>query len=73
MDSAECASAGTLAEQLPHRPSHGGERPAWHLVIGALGVVYGDVGTSPIYTLREAFGETGKLAVTPEISSASCR
>jgi K+ transporter len=23
------------------------------LVIGALGVVYGDIGTSPIYTLRE--------------------
>ena len=23
------------------------------LVVGALGVVYGDIGTSPIYTLRE--------------------
>jgi len=33
------------------------------LVLGALGVVYGDIGTSPLYTLREAFGETGGLPV----------
>jgi KUP system potassium uptake protein len=26
------------------------------LVIGAIGVVFGDIGTSPLYTLREAFG-----------------
>ena len=25
------------------------------LVIGAIGVVYGDIGTSPLYTLRTAF------------------
>ncbi len=29
------------------------------LVIGALGVVYGDIGTSPIYTLRECLKATG--------------
>jgi len=28
---------------------------AWKLAIGALGVVYGDIGTSPLYTLRESF------------------
>ncbi|MBB5207172.1 potassium transporter Kup [Chiayiivirga flava] len=27
------------------------------LVLGAIGVVFGDIGTSPLYTLREAFGE----------------
>src|SRR5690349_16981350 len=26
------------------------------LTIGAIGVVYGDIGTSPLYALREAFG-----------------
>ena len=26
------------------------------LVIGAIGVVFGDIGTSPLYTLKEAFG-----------------
>src|SRR5688572_32713205 len=25
------------------------------LVVGAIGVVYGDIGTSPLYTMREAF------------------
>ncbi|HET9548245.1 MAG TPA: KUP/HAK/KT family potassium transporter [Desertimonas sp.] len=34
------------------------------LVIGALGVVYGDLGTSPLYSIREAFeGESHRLAV----------
>src|SRR5437763_13778599 len=32
------------------------------LVIGAIGVVYGDIGTSPLYTLRTAF--TGSHALT---------
>jgi KUP system potassium uptake protein len=31
------------------------------LTRGALGVVYGDIGTSPLYTLREAFGHAGGL------------
>ncbi len=26
------------------------------LIVGAIGVVYGDIGTSPLYALREAFG-----------------
>jgi len=34
------------------------------LIIGALGVVYGDIGTSPLYALREAF-HTGHIAITP--------
>jgi len=33
-------------------------------VVGALGVVYGDLGTSPLYSIREAFeGEAHRLAV----------
>src|SRR3954447_10692033 len=31
------------------------------LVLAALGVVYGDIGTSPLYTLKEAFGHAGGL------------
>jgi KUP system potassium uptake protein len=31
------------------------------LTIAAIGVVYGDIGTSPLYTMREAFGERGDL------------
>jgi KUP system potassium uptake protein len=29
------------------------------LTLGALGVVFGDIGTSPLYTLRECLRETG--------------
>ena len=30
-------------------------------VLAALGVVFGDIGTSPLYTIREAFGQSGRL------------
>ena len=33
------------------------------LVIGALGVVYGDIGTSPLYALRECF--MGRMRFLP--------
>jgi KUP system potassium uptake protein len=29
------------------------------LALGAMGVVYGDIGTSPLYTIKETFGEHG--------------
>ncbi|HWB07402.1 MAG TPA: potassium transporter Kup [Verrucomicrobiales bacterium] len=32
-------------------------RRLWVLVLGALGVVFGDIGTSPLYALRECFVE----------------
>jgi KUP system potassium uptake protein len=31
------------------------------LTLAAIGVVYGDIGTSPLYTMREAFGHAGGL------------
>jgi KUP system potassium uptake protein len=31
------------------------------LTLAAVGVVYGDIGTSPLYAMREAFGERGDL------------
>ena len=39
------------------------------LVLGALGVVYGDIGTSPIYAFREALhaASSGEAAVAPEM------
>ncbi|OYD84682.1 MULTISPECIES: potassium transporter Kup [Azospirillum] len=36
------------------------------LTLGALGVVYGDIGTSPLYTLRECFSPEHGLALTPQ-------
>lgn len=36
------------------------------LVVGALGVVYGDIGTSPLYALRECFSGHHGVQPTPE-------
>jgi len=36
------------------------------LVIGAMGIVYGDIGTSPLYTLRTAFTGAHALPLTHE-------
>ena len=53
----------------PHSPqtpsgSHGhGQIGLAGLIAGAIGVVFGDIGTSPLYTLREAFsGHYGLVA-----------
>ena len=36
------------------------------LTLGALGVVYGDIGTSPLYALRECFSHHTGLAINEE-------
>ncbi|MDR2507497.1 MAG: potassium transporter Kup [Candidatus Accumulibacter sp.] len=36
------------------------------LVLAALGIVYGDIGTCPLYALKTAFGGDAPLALTPE-------
>src|SRR5256714_10243800 len=35
------------------------------LAVGALGVVYGDIGTSPLYALRECFHGPHAMPITP--------
>ncbi|MEZ4236592.1 MAG: potassium transporter Kup [Myxococcota bacterium] len=41
-------------------------RPLAAMSLAALGIVYGDIGTSPIYAIRECFGAAYGLARTPE-------
>lgn len=36
----------------------------WALTLGALGVVYGDIGTSPLYALRECFAPEHGIALS---------
>ena len=36
------------------------------LVVGAIGIVFGDIGTSPLYTLRECFTGPHGLPLTPD-------
>jgi KUP system potassium uptake protein len=46
-----------------HRPKQAHATARQNLVIGALGVVYGDIGTSPLYTIKQCFQALG--GVTP--------
>src|SRR6476646_4230434 len=39
-----------------HDPiAHGHQGPLYKMAIGAIGIVFGDIGTSPIYSFRETF------------------
>src|SRR5213595_2926618 len=49
-------ATGVAEAQAPSDVSHGhAHGPLYKLVIGAIGIVYGDIGTSPIYAFRETF------------------
>ncbi len=48
-----------MSNHLPKKASLG-------LVMGALGVVFGDIGTSPLYTIKEIFGHATGITPTPE-------
>jgi KUP system potassium uptake protein len=49
-------ATGAAEAEAPHDPAHGhAQGPIYKLAIGAVGVVFGDIGTSPIYSFRETF------------------
>ncbi|MEO8449366.1 MAG: KUP/HAK/KT family potassium transporter [Gemmatimonadota bacterium] len=54
----------------PNQPAHQKKRPRGKalvvMTLGALGVVYGDIGTSPLYALRECFSPKHHISPTPE-------
>ena len=52
------ATPGTENGQAGPAEAHPSSHRMPALVLGALGVVYGDIGTSPLYTMREAFTHT---------------
>src|SRR3989442_7557316 len=57
-----------VAPQNPNsiaKPAHPRGRYLARLSLLALGVVYGDIGTSPLYALREAFHGQHGIPVTP--------
>ncbi len=53
---AEQAEAAPKSTTKPHR--------FWGLVLGSIGVVYGDIGTSPIYALRESLAHVAGDGLT---------
>ena len=62
--SVETPSVTELDHEVQHPPATG-KRLAL-LSLTALGVVYGDIGTSPLYALRECFKPEYGIAPTPE-------
>ncbi|MCA1440287.1 potassium transporter Kup [Ensifer sp. IC4062] len=49
-----------MADSLDHAPAQANNLPRFlALTIGAIGVVYGDIGTSPLYAFREALRPFG--------------
>ena len=67
-----------MSEHSPHPPSptgaalsrarsaHTGHGHIGVLTIGALGVVYGDIGTSPLYAVDQIFIGPASVAPTPD-------
>lgn len=62
---AAAAAKGSVdGPEPPPAPSHHHSHKPWlGLAVGALGVVYGDIGTSPLYALRECFHGAHALAL----------
>ncbi|MBS0396780.1 MAG: KUP/HAK/KT family potassium transporter, partial [Proteobacteria bacterium] len=50
-------------ERYGSAPAHGG--PLHLLALGALGVVFGDIGTSPLYAFKTCLTDVGPLAALP--------
>ena len=67
-DLSESPSGGDPDPDLPPHSSadQGRGRYLLLLSLGALGIVYGDIGTSPLYAFRESFHAAGDLAVDTE-------
>lgn len=55
----------TPAAQQQDQSAHSTSNPVF-LAITALGVIYGDIGTSPLYTIKECFSGKHGVAPTPE-------
>ena len=65
MDSNRAAQDATSpGAELPHGARRAGLRGTAFLVLGAIGLVYGDIGTSPLYTIAECFHPQHGLALT---------
>ncbi|MBQ0957795.1 potassium transporter Kup [Ideonella sp. 4Y11] len=54
----------------PEPPTHRPTGPLAALTLAAIGVVYGDIGTSPLYTVKEIFGPAGVPLDRPHLIGA---
>ena len=61
-------AAAHVKERAPREHVDHGKVGSTALALGALGVVYGDIGTSPLYSLKEAFTEQSHRLTVDEIN-----
>lgn len=58
-------ASATLADGAPSADSSSLSTNSTALAIGALGIVYGDIGTSPLYAMKEIFSPATGITATP--------
>ncbi len=51
---------------IDRQHGHGREAALWKLAVGAIGIVFGDIGTSPLYAFKETFAGHHPLALDQE-------
>jgi KUP system potassium uptake protein len=69
----QLAAQQEAEQKASEEQAHGSHGPVQHgktaaLALGALGVVYGDIGTSPLYAMKEAFTEKSHVMTVDEIN-----
>ena len=55
---AEAANGAAPAAETPDQRPHPHGEGFWALTLGSIGVVFGDIGTSPLYAMREALAHS---------------
>ena len=64
--STESAASGSAPDPLAAPPADAAHADNRKLAVAALGVIFGDIGTSPLYTVREAFSPAAGIPLTPQ-------
>lgn len=54
-----------MHEGPPVTEQSAGSHRQWALTLAAVGIVFGDIGTSPLYTMKEVFGGHHPLEINP--------
>lgn len=59
-------AAAATGFPIPNPAPGSHHKPSIKVLVGALGVVFGDIGTSPLYAIRECVGSSEGVGASPE-------